>query len=81
MFLSRFCGDPANRLSVGHRSFSNGAAVDCVETAKCRILLHELEAGWWILDVCVDISVVCISLMWALVYSFDASCESCWDAA
>jgi hypothetical protein len=32
-----------------HRSFSNGAAVDSVETQKSRIVLHELEDGWWIL--------------------------------
>ncbi|KAF2794730.1 hypothetical protein K505DRAFT_303435 [Melanomma pulvis-pyrius CBS 109.77] len=31
------------------RSFSNGAAVDSVETQKSRIVLHELEDGWWIL--------------------------------
>ncbi|KAF1967575.1 hypothetical protein BU23DRAFT_516028 [Bimuria novae-zelandiae CBS 107.79] len=31
------------------RSFSNGAAVDSVETHKSRIVLHELEEGWWIL--------------------------------
>jgi len=33
------------------RSFSDGRAVDTVETEKCRIILHELEAGWWILAV------------------------------
>ncbi|PVH80584.1 hypothetical protein DL98DRAFT_491007 [Cadophora sp. DSE1049] len=31
------------------RSFSDGTAVDTVETEKSRIILHELEAGWWIL--------------------------------
>ncbi|EAT87686.2 hypothetical protein SNOG_05295 [Parastagonospora nodorum SN15] len=31
------------------KSFSNGEAVDSVETQKSRIVLHELEAGWWIL--------------------------------
>jgi hypothetical protein len=31
------------------RSFSEGRAVDTIETAKSRIILHELEAGWWIL--------------------------------
>ena len=34
------------------RSFSNGANVNTVETEKSRIILHELEAGWWILAVC-----------------------------
>ncbi|KAI8934378.1 hypothetical protein NX059_009114 [Plenodomus lindquistii] len=31
------------------KSFSNGATVDSVETEKSRIVLHELEDGWWIL--------------------------------
>ncbi|KAJ4403559.1 hypothetical protein N0V91_006432 [Didymella pomorum] len=31
------------------RSFSSGEAVDSIETEKSRIVLHELEAGWWIL--------------------------------
>ncbi|TVY60647.1 Short-chain dehydrogenase/reductase SAT3 [Lachnellula suecica] len=30
-------------------SFSDGRAVDSIETEKSRIVLHELEAGWWIL--------------------------------
>lgn len=33
------------------RSFSDGASVDTIETEKARIILHELEAGWWILVV------------------------------
>ena len=33
------------------KSFSRGRAVDTVETEKSRIVLHELEAGWWILAV------------------------------
>lgn len=33
------------------RSFSDGRAVDTVETEKSRIVLHELESGWWILAV------------------------------
>jgi len=35
------------------RSFSDGRSVDTIETAKSRILLHELEAGWWILAVSI----------------------------
>ncbi|KAG5297488.1 DUF1712 domain-containing protein [Histoplasma ohiense] len=31
------------------KNFSNGEAVDTVETEKSRIVLHELESGWWIL--------------------------------
>ncbi len=34
------------------RSFSEGRSVDTIETEKSRIILHELEAGWWILAVC-----------------------------
>jgi len=33
------------------RSFANGQAVDNVETEKSRIVLRELESGWWILAV------------------------------
>lgn len=33
------------------RSFSDGRAVDTVETERSRIILNELEAGWWILAV------------------------------
>jgi hypothetical protein len=33
------------------RSFSDGKSVDTIETEKSRIILHELEAGWWILAV------------------------------
>ena len=33
------------------RGFSGGRAVDTVETEKSRIVLYELEAGWWILAV------------------------------
>jgi hypothetical protein len=36
------------------RSFSNGQAVDSVETEKSRIVMHELERGWWILAVGLD---------------------------
>jgi hypothetical protein len=33
------------------RSFSEGQTVDTIETEKSRIILHELESGWWILAV------------------------------
>lgn len=33
------------------RSFSDGASVDTVETEKARLILHELEAGWWVIAV------------------------------
>lgn len=34
------------------RSFSSGEPVDSIETEKSRIVLYELERGWWILAVC-----------------------------
>ncbi len=33
------------------REFSNGAAVDTIETEKSRIILHNLEGTWWLLAV------------------------------
>lgn len=33
------------------RGFSNGQPVDSVETEKSRIVMYELERGWWILAV------------------------------
>ena len=50
------------------RTFSDGKAVDTVDTAKSRIVIHELESNWWILAVCspllVDKTVltICASL-------------------
>ena len=32
-------------------TFSDGQPVDRIETEKSRIVLHELEPGWWILAV------------------------------
>ncbi|KAI1806782.1 hypothetical protein F4811DRAFT_509205 [Daldinia bambusicola] len=31
------------------RGFANGQPVDTIETEKSRVVLHELEPGWWIL--------------------------------
>ncbi|KAI9739437.1 MAG: hypothetical protein M1818_005125 [Claussenomyces sp. TS43310] len=31
------------------KSFSGGKPVDTIETQKSRVILHEVEAGWWIL--------------------------------
>lgn len=33
------------------RGFAEGAAVDAIDTEKSRVVLHELEPGWWILAV------------------------------
>ncbi|KAM5352550.1 hypothetical protein ACJ41O_005272 [Fusarium nematophilum] len=31
------------------RGFAEGAPVDAIDTEKSRVILHELEPGWWIL--------------------------------
>lgn len=36
------------------KTFSDGRPVETVETEKSRIVLHEIEEGWWILAVCKD---------------------------
>ena len=33
------------------KTFSEGKSMDTIETEKSRIILHEIEAGWWILAV------------------------------
>jgi hypothetical protein len=33
------------------RSFSAGHNVDAVDTERARVVLHELEPGWWMLAV------------------------------
>jgi len=33
------------------KSFSGDSPVDTIETEKSRVILHELEPGWWILAV------------------------------
>jgi First Longin domain of INTU, CCZ1 and HPS4 len=40
------------------KDFSEGKPVDTIETEKSRIILHELEPGWWLIAVCVPISQV-----------------------
>ncbi|KAF2840837.1 hypothetical protein M501DRAFT_930391 [Patellaria atrata CBS 101060] len=37
------------------RSFSNGQDVDSVDTEKSRVVIHELEKGWWIL-ACISLT-------------------------
>lgn len=32
-------------------NFSSGAAVEMVELEKSRLLLHQLESGWWLMAV------------------------------
>lgn len=34
------------------KSFSGDQPVDTIETDKTRVVLHELEPGWWLLVVC-----------------------------
>lgn len=33
------------------KGFSGGAPVDSIDTERSRVVLHELEPGWWILAV------------------------------
>jgi hypothetical protein len=33
------------------KTFSGGKPVDSVDTEKSRVVIHELEPGWWILAV------------------------------
>jgi First Longin domain of INTU, CCZ1 and HPS4 len=35
------------------RDFSDGKAIDTIETEKSRVVLHELESGWWLLAVSI----------------------------
>lgn len=37
------------------KNFSGEQAVDTIETEKTRVVLHELEPGWWIL-ACIDLT-------------------------
>jgi hypothetical protein len=41
------------------KDFSDDQAVDSVETEKTRVVLHELEPGWWIL---ASIDLTCLPL-------------------
>lgn len=36
------------------KSFSGGRPVDSIDTERSRVVLHELEPGWWILAVRPD---------------------------
>ncbi|PSR97046.1 hypothetical protein BD289DRAFT_480377 [Coniella lustricola] len=37
------------------RDFSGNQSVDTIDTEKTRVVLHELEPGWWIL-ACIDLT-------------------------
>lgn len=39
------------------KNFSGDQSVDTIETEKTRVVLHELEPGWWILAVCFRNSI------------------------
>lgn len=41
----------AQGMASFSRGFADGAAVDAIDTDKARVVLHELEPGWWILAV------------------------------
>lgn len=44
------------------RDFSDGAAVDAIDTEKSRVIAHELEPGWWILAVSLTKSFFALTL-------------------
>lgn len=44
----------AQGMASFSRGFANGAPVDAIDTEKSRVILHELEPGWWILAVRFD---------------------------
>lgn len=38
------------------RDFSDGKPLDTIETEKARIILHELEPGWWMIAVRIPVT-------------------------
>ncbi|KAF5001709.1 hypothetical protein FDECE_10880 [Fusarium decemcellulare] len=54
----------AQGMASFSRGFANGAAVDAIDTEKSRVILHELEPGWWILAF-----VTILSRYWDLFLS------------
>lgn len=44
------------------REFSDGKPVDTIETEKSRIILHELESGWWLIAVSTPITHLYIGI-------------------
>lgn len=53
------------------RGFARGAAVDAIDTEKSRVVLHELEPGWWLLAVSLHIMFREYEI--ELTYAFRAS--------
>ncbi|KAL6415335.1 Vacuolar fusion protein CCZ1 like protein [Ilyonectria robusta] len=41
----------AQGMASFSRGFAGGANLDTIDTEKARVVLHELEPGWWILAV------------------------------
>ncbi|KAH6968408.1 hypothetical protein HG530_007472 [Fusarium avenaceum] len=39
----------AQGMASFSRGFASGSSVDTIDTEKSRVILHELEPGWWIL--------------------------------
>lgn len=56
-------------------SFADGRSVDTVETEKSRIILHELESGWWILAV--SRCSILHTYLTMIVYQFHRSPTNC----
>lgn len=42
----------AQGMTSFSRGFADGASLDAMDTEKSKLILHELEPGWWLLAVC-----------------------------
>lgn len=64
------------------RSFAGDQPVDFVETERSRVIVHELEPGWWILAVSAGLGVLllgsCQSLS-AIFTEADANTHSLFN--
>ena len=56
-------GDDREMLIPSYRDFASGEAVDAIETEQSRIILHNLESGWWLLAVGAAFNLTMASLM------------------
>jgi len=56
------------------RDFSDGRPVDTIETEKSRIILHELESGWWLIAVSTPRTHYMLAMLRPCsVYRFDST--------
>ena len=48
------------------KDFSGGKSVDTIETEKSRVLLRQLESGWWILAVSLPLRRAWLPRVWLI---------------